>query len=720
MENNIYTLPQLSEEEFMLFVKELFIGTGLDYIEIDSNILFSAKDKVKIKVLYVSIDEIEENVESKINNEFEKQYIVHNDNLDQFFVITNYEFYSSFKNDAFPSNYLCLGWLEVRLLYDFLAINLSSFPKLRKGKIRKDYGSLSEKISFYKAGVELGIKLEIKLLELNYRYFLAEIYSESDSPLLAIKEYDYVVNTIESKRDGKNIPNEYYELFVYSCISIILVFIDTNQNERIFATIQKLEYYWIDKVSDKLLVDFYIIANNVYDRLGKEKLAFNYYKKIQELDDNQRQIYESTNETIEFLFNQKTSKKYQQKLKNPNAQIGLPRLIKEYTPNSISNKENEPLDFAIKQFHIQNYHCIKEIKQSGLEVDAPWIFITGRNGTGKTSILQAIAAGLTGETYSDFNPKEEGKRPVIGIELLREQKNQIHTLGIDGGDWSFREKEIKDTAPVVLAYGVSRLGVQSEEKERRELEDKHTFSLFRPQEGNLGNIEAWLKNQALKNGKNDSKQTAMVKQTLVKLMPSVMDIILNLELLDAAYEYLENGVWNTLDKLASGNKTILATVGDMLIRLLSFYPKAESTKDFKGIIIIDELDMHLHPHWQKEFPWLLTEIFPGIQFICSTHSIVPLMGAPRGSIFLTATRDEEGTHLKRMDFKIEDFSPQYLLSSPLFDLPLTTKLAEEEGTEDEYNTAEDFNAKDRSRKVTAALKSMQSKENIFGDDLFKK
>ncbi len=64
-----------------------------------------------------------------------------------------------------------------------------------------------------------------------------------------------------------------------------------------------------------------------------------------------------------------------------------------------------------------------------------------------------------------------------------------------------------------------------------------------------------------------------------------------------------------------GFRSIIAMVGDMMIRLFKSQPTITNPSELAGIVIIDELDLHWHPKMQREIPQLLSKIFPKVQFI---------------------------------------------------------------------------------------------------------
>ncbi len=186
------------------------------------------------------------------------------------------------------------------------------------------------------------------------------------------------------------------------------------------------------------------------------------------------------------------------------------------------------------------------------------------------------------------------------------------------------------------------------------------------------------------------------------IIPNLLDI--KVEVKDGEpeviyYEKDESGHgYNPISfsQLAAGYRSILAMFGDMIIRLQKFQPEVKSIKDLKGIVLIDEIELHLHPKFQKWLPNKLSELFPNIQFIVSTHSPIPLLGAPKESVFLKVNRNEEqGITVERIDIDISELNPNLILTSPVF------------GFDDIFSTAQD-------------KKTIIRKEDVYNDVLFYK
>jgi len=363
------------------------------------------------------------------------------------------------------------------------------------------------------------------------------------------------------------------------------------------------------------------------------------------------------------------------------------------------------LPCAIKQIDIANYQGIIKTRISSIPVDTQWIFLTGENSFGKTSILQAIVIGLFGKQDQKRILTEENCR--ISIELKNQGKNQI----IQSGDLHFTN---------FAAYGPSRLEIQNQQAQNKKSEKlSKTYGLFNV-DGTLLNIEYELLLWYLtKNPKYE-----IVKATLLKLLPSIADIQIknNSEVVylereredsDKVYEPI------SFEKLASGYRSIIAMIGDMLIRFYEQQPQVIEPKAFSGIVLIDELDLHFHPKWQRKLPIWLSDIFPQVQFIVSTHSIIPFLGAPKKSVFVKVTRNQAaGIQLERINIEIKNLLPNSLLTSPLFDLDFDDIKQENNEQISEMRTEETYDEIELNDEIEARLAAFEASDRDFPDDLF--
>jgi hypothetical protein len=352
--------------------------------------------------------------------------------------------------------------------------------------------------------------------------------------------------------------------------------------------------------------------------------------------------------------------------------------------DSCIDSNNKPLPYAIKQIHISQLYDTTNTFLKDIPVDAQWIFLTGENAYGKTLVLRAIALGLWGDiTYISSHNKPWYLKDHTKVDL--EVKTDSESIILN--------TEKKSHNPInFVAYGPSRLIVQDVQSQNAIKENSHPlYSLFNDN-GILLNIEIELKNWYYSN----HAKFQYVKSLLVLLMPYMTEI----QIINNKVTFFTNGndVKNpkeglSFDQLASGPKSIFAMIGDMIIRFYDMQPEIIDPKDFSGIAIIDELDVHLHAKWQRQFPILLSQAFPNIQFIVSTHSGIPFQGVDKvRSVYLKVERNKESgikiSHLyKDQIVDMSRLTPSIIFSSPSFDYDDYIKESENVAhvrTEDSY------------------------------------
>lgn len=174
------------------------------------------------------------------------------------------------------------------------------------------------------------------------------------------------------------------------------------------------------------------------------------------------------------------------------------------------------------------------------------------------------------------------------------------------------------------------------------------------------------------------------------------------------------------NRLSAGYRNILAILGDLVLNLYELQPTVTDIKALGGIVLIDELELHLHPNWQHKLPKLLSDAFPNVQFIASTHSPIPLLGAPEGAVFLKVDRDQErGIFVERLEGlekEIEDLLPNTVLSSPLFGLKDLRSIKHKE--ENPVKVEDDYAEIERKAALEDALNKRLA-EFDFSEDLKK-
>ena len=110
----------------------------------------------------------------------------------------------------------------------------------------------------------------------------------------------------------------------------------------------------------------------------------------------------------------------------------------------------------------------------------------------------------------------------------------------------------------------------------------------------------------------------------------------------------KNGCDDPLDilQLSQGEKSLMALVGDIARRLAMMNPALENPLLGEGVVMIDEIDMHLHPKWQRSIVQNLQNTFPNCQFILTTHSPAVISDSP--NLLVYELNDGEVTKLPNL------------------------------------------------------------------------
>ena len=322
------------------------------------------------------------------------------------------------------------------------------------------------------------------------------------------------------------------------------------------------------------------------------------------------------------------------------------------------------LPIALKSFHIKNYRGIIDTQIDNIPPDTQWIFLTGENGFGKTSVLQAIAENINLRSIENYVETSlvflvDGK-PIYSPAIIDKIQNGTTTL----------TSTLINLGNAVVAYGSTRLRISG--STTKEILNKYTNmdTLF-SDDSLLIDIEEKFKDWKV----NYLKGFKALENIFKTLLPKLSKIDVEFDQIEkkSKVKYFEvddyNNVYengNEFLDLATGYRNIIAMIGDMLIQL-SMNKPINDYKNLSGIVLIDEIDLHLHPKYQKLFVQKLTELFPKIQFFVSTHSPIPLLGAPKNSVIINVTRTlEEGIKAELLDIDFSVLTPNAILSSPIF------------------------------------------------------
>jgi predicted ATP-binding protein involved in virulence len=246
-------------------------------------------------------------------------------------------------------------------------------------------------------------------------------------------------------------------------------------------------------------------------------------------------------------------------------------------------------------------------------------------------------------------------------------------LQVSPPEYTFSLPEDWQADFVIFAYGAARRmsnGSLSTEGSRDPAE-----SLF-SEDAPLRNTEEWLLQidyTATKPGPFQEQAAAQLQQVndiLIKLLPGVEAIrpVPGEPPQPASVEVKTEDGWIPMRRLSLGYRTMIAWMVDLASRLCERYPNSKDPLAEPAVVLIDEIDLHLHPSWQRTLLKHLAERFPNTQFIVTAHSPLVIQAAPEARIVVLR---RQGGHVVIDDSPkaVSGWRVDQILTSDLFDLP---------------------------------------------------
>lgn len=381
------------------------------------------------------------------------------------------------------------------------------------------------------------------------------------------------------------------------------------------------------------------------------------------------------------------------------------------------HKRKPPSAVYFTSLEVENIRCFGDRQPFDLTADdgrpARWTLIIGDNGVGKTTLLQCLAwMRLVPANYDPALLAEENDflesllRQGCGTELalaakfsagipfssIERRVNRVgaHSMNVAAGvrlffnaDGSLLRDEIspnKETTlqePLFVTYGANRyLGAQN--LANSDLDDPIASRLsgrteLYDVEEILGGLDYASKD---KPGSREHKQLERLRQVLAKILPE--------EFKPADIEIFPPDVLSTgkrggvhlrdfsglvpLSALSLGYQTTLAWTTDLAWRLLKRYEESPDPLSEPAIVLIDEIDLHLHPRWQLRIIDKLSAIFCGTQFVATAHSPLMVQVAESANLVLLRKREVDVEIVNEPEV-VRSWRVDQILTSELFNVP---------------------------------------------------
>jgi hypothetical protein len=304
---------------------------------------------------------------------------------------------------------------------------------------------------------------------------------------------------------------------------------------------------------------------------------------------------------------------------------------------------------------------IGPFSELNLDLNAGWTILLGDNGVGKSTVLRAISVGLAGSEAADFAGRLIKSGQEAGSIILRTDGGKLYTTNITKGDRTIVQSE---TSRPLEAEGWLALGfpplrsftlapvsdLPSKGLQRLTAED--LLPLIRGEvDPRPDKLKAWLvdldyrdKTERVSNrtllsyfraGEIQTQFTSLLEQFFRVIRTLTPGLKLENVKIDPDKKEVRVNTGDgevRIELVSQGMQSLLGWVGVLLQRLNDYYSaglqetetqasgSSNSLLEQHALVLMDEIDAHMHPFWQKQIIPSLKELFPNMQFIATTHS----------------------------------------------------------------------------------------------------
>jgi energy-coupling factor transporter ATP-binding protein EcfA2 len=369
----------------------------------------------------------------------------------------------------------------------------------------------------------------------------------------------------------------------------------------------------------------------------------------------------------------------------------------------------------LKSIRIQNLRVFKDVNipfalaSPNEKLSNVHLFL-GTNGSGKSSLLKAIALAAVAEVlpssglrlYSlvrrvqkkgsvehascqisaefELDKQDIAKRASVPKNQSNGVESTISLNARGGFNDSFgtitypeglREMVWDDRSPaaLVLGYGATRRVDSTKTSQSTEWSGKERSLRYSRIAGlfedhlQLLPLSSWLPQYSSKNPGRHSQVVTLVNKLLedvnVTLLPKAVD---------GEYLFQMGGAQLPLAALSDGYRAYIGWISDMLYHVCMGCPDGVRLVDNEGIVLVDEIDLHLHPQWQRVVIPRLGQVLPKLQFFFTSHSPLIAGSLQAANIMIVQMKSVgDGANVVPCPVDVYGWSSDQILSSELFD-----------------------------------------------------
>ena len=428
--------------------------------------------------------------------------------------------------------------------------------------------------------------------------------------------------------------------------------------------------------------------------------------------------------------------------------------MRNFFGSRISCETAGDLEMKILKLRLENIKCFEEVEISFEDKKGSpgnWALFVGDNGQGKTTILRSLAMGLCdkegasalrAELHGEFLRrgtdegsiwiclKDNKEKYTVKTSIRLEDDEESIYQEVFSGDCvskksnNAKAKNFERNKIFAVGYGARRpVGGLGYYEEYASVDSLYTlfnyeYPLWNPEVG-ASRVERYSK-----------KEWRKLQRVLKEVLMLEKDDKISLERTGLYFETKRGkDIFHTL---SDGYKSLTSVILDLASWNL-IYRESFDLDDLSGIFILDEIEQHIHPRWQREIIKILSDQFPKVQFICSTHTPICALGLSdlecESRLFKVAhVNNHSGVECGfdlREDFR--GYRADQILTSDIFDLTDTRSVSVEDKLKEyrkiylKEEDERDSREKRRFREIEKELKDLpmwdSEKDKIHREEL---
>lgn len=370
----------------------------------------------------------------------------------------------------------------------------------------------------------------------------------------------------------------------------------------------------------------------------------------------------------------------------------------------------------LRQLRLTNIACFTDLTldftQEDADASCPWVILLGENGTGKSTVLRTLGLALLGrELIHDVGRSEEWRRYIRADQLkgrmvatllpskserkdradrttrvifdltpdssfgfkqdLRAAKadmeildETLHSERLEGGWFACGYGPFRRMLPPAPGAARSLGATAGRGKAQR-------FATLFDDALALTRVTDWLVELEFRKLKKDQaavQQFKLAVEALERVLPGAQ---FQRVTKDGDVIFKNRGADVPLDRLSDGYRSVGGLVGDLVRRMIDAFPRSKNPMGAEGVVLVDEIDLHLHPTWQAAVVEQLRELFPNLQFIVASHSPFVAQDARRKDKIIVLQRDAGGVTASTSAGFVTGWRADQILTSRLFGLQAT-------------------------------------------------